>query len=136
MYEKIINTLSDLEYNFEQDNFLKVPCQASNGLKINVNISEPAEFAEHNILEFWAIADLLSAEEALTAEHYEELLKENFTWPLGSWMFRPLEKNLALCFSIKIISKTDNFDPQQVQLALNGVTHVTASMREDMGFTE
>ena len=51
-------------------------------------------------------------------------------------MLRPVDKGIALCFSIKIISDTEDFDAKQIQLAINGVTHVTSTMKEDMGFSE
>ncbi|MDD7983805.1 hypothetical protein PQO01_02440 [Lentisphaera marina] len=135
MYDKIKDSLARLGLPFSENEFLSVAGQAESGHVIQIQFTPPAEFAEHQILEIWGLADIISAEEALEAEHYEELLKENFTWPLGSWMLRPFPEGLGLCFSIKLISKDFTFEDEQIEMAMQGILHVVSSMQEDMGIS-
>ena len=133
MYDKIKDSLARLGLPFSEDEFLVVAAQSESGHVIQVQFTPPAEFAEHQVLEVWGLADVIAAEEALEAVHYEELLKENFTWPLGSWMLRPVQEGLGLCFSIKLISKDFSFADEQIEMAMQGIIHVVSSMRDDMG---
>ena len=133
MYDHIKESLDRLEFPYTEGEFLTVSGQTESGQTIDINFTPPAEFAEHQVLEIWGMADAITPEEALEAEHYEELLKENFTWPLGAWMLRPVENGMGLCYSIKLISKDFNYSDEELQMSIQGVLHVVASMKEDMG---
>ncbi|WDE96214.1 hypothetical protein PQO03_10890 [Lentisphaera profundi] len=135
MYDKIKDSLARLGLPFTENEFLAVAAQAESGHVVHVQFTPPAEFAEHQILEIWSLADIIDAEETLEAAHYEEILKENFTWPLGSWMLRPFPEGLGLCFSIKLISKDFSYADDQIEMAMQGMIHVVSSMQEDMGIS-
>ena len=136
MFSSLKNTLDQGEIQYTESENLTIICPANNGLEVQCFISEPAEFGGHIITEFWAIADLLAPEEALELEHYEDLLKETCTWPLGAWCLRNMAEGTGLCFSIKLLNKDENLSAEKIQLALNGVSHVVATMQEAMGMLE
>lgn len=133
MFTSIKKSLDTLGIAYTEDQNLQISCQAHNGLSLAIYISEPAEFGEHLVTEFWGIADILAPSEALELEHYEDLLKETCTWPLGAWCLRNMAQGTGICFSIKLLSKENDLNPEKIQLALNGVTHVVATMQEAMG---
>ena len=135
MYDHIKTSLDRLEIPYNEGDFLSITAQAESDHLIEINFTPPAEFAEYQILEVWGMADVIASEEALEAAHYEELLKENFTWPLGSWMLRPVENGLGLCFSIKLVSNDCTYPDAQIHMAIQGILHVVASMQEDMGIS-
>ena len=135
MYDHIKESLDRLEIPYAEGDFLSITAQAESDHVIEINFTPPAEFAEYQVLEVWGMADVITPEETLEAAHYEELLKENFTWPMGSWMLRPVENGLGLCFSIKLLSKDCSYPDEQLQMAIQGILHVVASMQEDMGIS-